>query len=100
MGASLTPRSELTLGSGLIAFGGLSSIGAKAGDTLLCMPSLGTCGAASIKVGLALGCNVIAAARNEEKLQELAKELNAGSSLKIVVLTGDGALFSRDFKNG
>jgi NAD(P)-dependent dehydrogenase (short-subunit alcohol dehydrogenase family) len=72
--------------------GGLAELDVKAGDTLLCIPSLGQCGSASVRVGLALGANVVVVARNEERLKELAVDLQAGNALKTVVLIGDGAL--------
>lgn len=73
-----------------VAYGGLSDVGLRAGDTVLVAPATGKYGSAAVSVALAMGAaKVIAMGRNRDKLEEL---IGTASSGKVTVLPISGDL--------
>jgi threonine dehydrogenase-like Zn-dependent dehydrogenase len=70
----------------LVPYGGLASIGLKAGETVVIAPATGGFGGAAVQVALAMGARVIAMGRNEKALAAL-KEL--GPRVETVPIIGD-----------
>lgn len=79
----------LTLPSVCIPFGGLDDANVKTGDTVVVAPSTGTFGGAAVLMALAMGANVIACGRNQERLDSLSSSLGSPEALKAVVMTSD-----------
>lgn len=57
----------------LVPYSGFRDIGLKAGETVIVAPATGLTSGAAVEVASAMGARVIAASRNIEKLQKLAK---------------------------
>ncbi|KAI9758919.1 MAG: hypothetical protein M4579_002730 [Chaenotheca gracillima] len=75
----------------LITSEGWDVIGLTAGETVIVAPASGHLGSLTIRTALALGAGtVIAAARNSEKLQKVAKFAD-DPRVRTVTLTGDAA---------
>ncbi|KAI9738273.1 MAG: hypothetical protein M1834_008771 [Cirrosporium novae-zelandiae] len=74
----------------LVGFGGMSDVGVKSGDAVLVAPATGGYGGGAVEMALALGCTVVAAGRNEEKLKEMEQVLGKayGQRLSYAKLTG------------
>lgn len=70
----------------LVSYGGYRSIGIQAGETVIVAPATGTFGGAAVEVASAMGAQVIAAGRNLETLQRIAKSV---PRVKTVQLSGD-----------
>jgi threonine dehydrogenase-like Zn-dependent dehydrogenase len=70
----------------LVPMGGLVDLDIKPGDRVVIAPASGSFGGAAIEVAVALGANVIAAARNVDKLRELTAK---HERIELVKLTGD-----------
>ncbi|TDZ36002.1 Alcohol dehydrogenase 1 [Colletotrichum spinosum] len=60
----------------------------KASETIIIGPSGGTFGGLAVEIALAIGANVIALGRNEEKLAAMQKKIN-NPRLQYVIMTGD-----------
>ena len=71
----------------LIPMGGLYDMNIKAGDRVIVAPASGAFSGAGVEVACALGANVIAAARNVDKLKEMQKQI--GERVQTVMLTGN-----------
>ena len=71
----------------LIPMGGLFEMDIKAGDRIIVAPATGAFSGAGVEVACALGANVIAAARNVDKLKEMQKQI--GERVQIVKLSGN-----------
>ena len=67
--------------------GGLLEMDIKAGDRIIGAPATGAFSGAGVEVACALGANVIAAARNVDKLKEMQKQI--GERVQIVKLSGN-----------
>jgi threonine dehydrogenase-like Zn-dependent dehydrogenase len=81
----------LTIQSACIPYGGLNDADVKAGDTVIVAPATGTFGGAAVLAALAMGANVIACGRNQQRLDALAKAMGSPTELKTFVVTGDVA---------
>jgi threonine dehydrogenase-like Zn-dependent dehydrogenase len=79
----------LTINSCCIAYGGLNDANVKAGDTVIVAPSTGTFGGAVVLTALAMGANVIACGRSQQRLDSLANSLGTPAQLKTAVMAGD-----------
>ncbi|KAI0400220.1 GroES-like protein [Xylaria palmicola] len=78
---------ELTMISRLsVAYGAISNIDIKAGETVIVGPATGQFGGAAVEVASALGARVIALGRNQEVL---AKLKSAVPRVETVAITGD-----------
>jgi alcohol dehydrogenase len=76
------------IGSVMVPYGGLLSIGFGAGETLVVNGATGKFGAAAVEVALAMGAAwVVATGRNETVLQDLVRRF--GRRIHPVVMTGD-----------
>ena len=71
----------------LIPMGGLFDLDIRAGDRIIVAPATGAFSGAGVEVACALGANVIAAARNVDKLKEMQKQI--GERVQIVKFTGN-----------
>jgi NADPH:quinone reductase-like Zn-dependent oxidoreductase len=60
----------------------------EAGETIIIGPASGTYSGAAVEIALALGANVVALGRTEEKLAGLRKVLGDPERLQTVVMTG------------
>ncbi|TGJ84047.1 hypothetical protein E0Z10_g4741 [Xylaria hypoxylon] len=69
-----------------IAYGAISSIDIKAGETVIVGPATGQFSGAAVEVASALGARVIALGRNREALAKLQSTI---PRVEIVVITGD-----------
>ncbi|KAF2030983.1 alcohol dehydrogenase [Setomelanomma holmii] len=56
-----------------VPYGGLRDIGLEVGETVVVTPATGAFGGAAVAVALAMGADVVATGRNEEKLKGLVK---------------------------
>ncbi|KAH7131672.1 alcohol dehydrogenase GroES domain-containing protein [Dactylonectria estremocensis] len=71
-----------------VAYGGLSDIGLKPGETVIVAPATGNFGSAAVLVALAMGAGkVIAMGRSQEKLQDVLN--GTGGRVAILPITGD-----------
>ncbi|KAF9632481.1 hypothetical protein BFW01_g3343 [Lasiodiplodia theobromae] len=61
----------------------------RAAETIVVGPAGGSFGGAAVEIALAVGANVIALGRSEEKLAEMQRKLDAGDRFSYVVMTGD-----------
>lgn len=61
----------------------------RAAETIVVGPAGGSFGGAAVEIALAVGANVIALGRSEQKLAEMRRRLNAGDRFSYVVMTGD-----------
>ncbi|KAI1085331.1 NAD(P)-binding protein [Whalleya microplaca] len=69
-----------------VAYGAVSTVDIKAGETVIVGPATGQFGGAGVEVAAALGARVIALGRNTETLSRLQATI---PRVKTVVLTGD-----------
>ncbi len=69
-----------------VAYGGLSSVGVKAGETVIVGPATGQFSGAAVEVASALGARVIALGRNVDILARLKATI---PRVETVVLSGD-----------
>ncbi|RYP04027.1 hypothetical protein DL764_004721 [Monosporascus ibericus] len=69
-----------------VAYGGMSTINVKAGETVIVGPATGHFGGAAVEVASALGARVIALGRNTEVLSRLKATI---PRVETVVLSGD-----------
>ncbi|KAI1746657.1 GroES-like protein [Xylaria castorea] len=75
------------IGTLMVAYGGLSDVGLRPGETIVVAPATGNFGSAAVSVALAMGAaKVIAMGRNTEKLQQIVEGTN--SRVKTVPITG------------
>ncbi|KAI1270132.1 GroES-like protein [Xylariaceae sp. FL1019] len=72
-----------------VAYGGISNIDVKAGETVIVGPATGQFSGAAVEVAAAAGARVIALGRNEAKLAELKAHI---PRVETVVITGDVAV--------
>jgi threonine dehydrogenase-like Zn-dependent dehydrogenase len=79
----------LTIQSACVPFGGLDNAGVKAGDTVIVAPATGTFGGAAVLTALAMGANVIACGRNQQRLDALVKGMGSPAEVKTAALSGD-----------
>lgn len=80
----------LTVGTLLVPYGGLSSVGLTAGETVVVNGATGSFGSAAVAVALALGAAcVVATGRNADVLDALAR--HHGGRVRIVHMSGDDA---------
>lgn len=71
-----------------VAYGGLSDVGLRPGETVIVAPATGNFGSAAVLVAQALGAGkVIAMGRNEEKLRKFAE--SSDERVVVVPITGD-----------
>ncbi len=78
----------LTLGSMLVPYGGLLSVGLQAGETVVVNGATGNFGSAAVAVALAMGAaRVIATGRNAQSLAALAKRY--GVCVRTALVVGD-----------
>ncbi|KAH7325572.1 GroES-like protein [Stachybotrys elegans] len=71
-----------------VAYGGLSDINLRPGETVIIAPATGNFGSAAVLVAQALGAGkVIAMGRNEDKLKQLAE--GSEGRVAVVPITGD-----------
>ncbi|KAF4540112.1 putative quinone oxidoreductase [Lasiodiplodia theobromae] len=61
----------------------------RAAETIVVGPAGGSFGGAAVEIALAVGANVVALGRSEEKLAEMQRRLGAGDRFSYVVMTGD-----------
>lgn len=62
----------------------------RAAETIVVGPAGGSFGGAAVEIALAVGANVVALGRSEEKLAEMQRRLDgAGDRFSYVVMTGD-----------
>lgn len=59
------------------------------GETVIIGPATGTYSGAAVKITLALGANVVAFGRREEKLAKMRKTLKQPKRFQTIVVTGD-----------
>lgn len=78
-----------TLLNCVVPFGGLCEVGVQPGESVIVAPATGYYGGAAVAVALSMGCLVVAAGRNVESLESLAKTFGASGRIKTVALTGD-----------
>jgi NADPH:quinone reductase-like Zn-dependent oxidoreductase len=72
----------------MVAYGGLSDVKLRPGETVVVAPATGNFGSAAVFVALAMGAaKVIAMGRNLEKLQEVLE--GTGDRVKTVPITGN-----------
>ncbi|KAF2651593.1 GroES-like protein [Lophiostoma macrostomum CBS 122681] len=69
----------------------LETANLQAGETIVIGPAGGTYSGAAVEIALALGANVVALGRSEEKLASLRKVLGDTERLQTVVMTGEPA---------
>jgi D-arabinose 1-dehydrogenase-like Zn-dependent alcohol dehydrogenase len=79
----------LTIQSACIPYGAFNEADVKAGDTVIVAPATGTFGGAAVLTALAMGANVIACGRSQERLDDLVKAMGSPAELKTAALTGD-----------
>ncbi|RYP55283.1 hypothetical protein DL768_000038 [Monosporascus sp. mg162] len=84
LGYDVTELAYLTRLS--VAYGGMSTINVKAGETVIVGPATGHFGGAAVEVASALGARVIALGRNQEVLSRLKATI---PRVEAVVLSGD-----------
>lgn len=78
----------LVLGTMLVPYGGLSSVGLKAGETIVINGATGNFGSAAVAVALAMGAaRVVATGRNAAALTALARDF--GSRVRVARMVGD-----------
>lgn len=98
-GMGYTAQELMTLGICAVPFGGLSALRVGPGDSVIVAPATGYYGGAAVTVAMAMGCRVVAAGRNEEKLNSLAKVYGKTGRFTSVVLTGDAEADSATLKS-
>ncbi|KAI0873710.1 GroES-like protein [Hypoxylon argillaceum] len=69
-----------------VAYGAISGIDIKAGETVIVGPATGQFGGAAVEIASALGARVIALGRNQEVLAKLKSKI---PRVETVVITGD-----------
>ncbi|KAI1200758.1 GroES-like protein [Nemania serpens] len=69
-----------------VAYGAISGVDIKAGETVIVGPATGQFGGAAVEVASALGARVIALGRNQEALARLKSTV---ARVETVVITGD-----------
>ncbi|KAI1748099.1 GroES-like protein [Xylaria castorea] len=69
-----------------VAYGGVSNVGIKAGETVIVGPATGQFGGAAVEVASAVGARVIALGRNQETLARLKSTI---PRVETVTITGD-----------
>ncbi|KAI0538619.1 GroES-like protein [Xylaria digitata] len=69
-----------------VAYGAISNVDIKAGETVIVGPATGQFGGAAVEVASALGARVIALGRNQEALAKLQSTI---PRVETVVITGD-----------
>jgi threonine dehydrogenase-like Zn-dependent dehydrogenase len=79
----------LTIQSTCIPYGGLDNADIKAGDVVIVAPATGNFGGAAVLTPLAMGANVIACGRNQQRLDALVKSMGSPAEIKTVALSGD-----------
>ena len=87
MGYTFADLAGLTIS--FIGAGGLMEANVHAGDTVIVAPATGYFGGGTVHVALAMGARVIAAARNEQVLAEMAETFKSTERLTTIKLTGD-----------
>ena len=81
----------LALGTMLVPYGGLASVGLSAGETVVVNGATGAFGSTAVAVALAMGAaRVVATGRNGAVLETLAREF--GSRVRVARVTGDQAM--------
>ena len=80
----------LLLGTMLVPYGGLHSVGLTAGETVVINGAIGSFGSAAVAVALAMGASrVVATGRNAEALDALARR--HGGRVRVAHMSGDEA---------
>ena len=80
----------LSLGTMLVPYGGLHSVGLTAGETVVINGATGSFGSAAVAVALAMGASrVVATGRNAEALDALARR--HGGRVRLAQTSGDEA---------
>lgn len=78
----------LALGTMLVPYGGLLSVGLSAGETVVVNGATGSFGSAAVAVALAMGAaRVVATGRNSAVLEALVREF--GSRVRVARVVGD-----------
>lgn len=81
----------LTLGSMLVPYGGLLSVGLQAGETVVVNGATGNFGSAAVAVALAMGAaRVVATGRNQASLDALAERY--GDRIRSALVAGEEEL--------
>jgi len=76
----------------LVPYGGLRDIRLEPGETIVICPATGFYGSLGVYVAIAIGANVIAMGRNEEKLTKLKEDITfrfPEANIEIVKITND-----------
>lgn len=81
----------------LVPFAGLRDIGFEPGETIIICPATGFYGSLAVFIAIAMGGNVIAMGRNEEKLSKLVDDIQCrfgtlgkgNANIQTVQMTGD-----------
>jgi threonine dehydrogenase-like Zn-dependent dehydrogenase len=85
-GLGYTPEELSYISALAVAYGGLSDIELKAGETVIVAPATGGFGGAAVRVAVAMGARVIAMGRNRDALDRIAAQ---NERTKVVQMTGD-----------
>ncbi|SPO01809.1 related to ADH3 - alcohol dehydrogenase III [Cephalotrichum gorgonifer] len=89
------PELAISLDRFAVAYGGISAVDLKAGQTFIVGPATGHFSGAAVELGVALGARVIALSRNASALEHLRATVSStypGSPpLATVVISGDAA---------
>jgi D-arabinose 1-dehydrogenase-like Zn-dependent alcohol dehydrogenase len=78
----------LQLTAQVVAYGGMKSIGLRAGETIIVSPATGRFSGSAVQVAAAMGATVIMMSRNVELMKRQMESLPAGR-IKMVPNTGD-----------
>ncbi|TQV99873.1 hypothetical protein V2A60_005302 [Cordyceps javanica] len=76
----------------LVPYAGLLDIELRPGETLIVCPATGFYSSIGVQVAIAMGARVIAMARDEEKLQNIRREVlrtSQHAALQLIKITGD-----------
>ena len=79
-----------------VAYGAVSAVGLKAGETVVVGPASGQFGGAAVEVASAMGARVIAIGRNKAALARLKTHI---ARVEVVVLTDDSAQDTKAIKS-
>ncbi|KAK3196868.1 hypothetical protein K4F52_000212 [Lecanicillium sp. MT-2017a] len=71
-----------------VAFGGLSDVNVKAGETVLVAPATGSFGSGAVHIALAMGARVMAMGRSEQSLQHLKSTTSDPGRIEVVKISG------------
>ena len=76
----------------LVPFGGLGAADVRAGDSVIVAPATGSFGGAAVECALALGANVLAIGRHQNKLDDMKRAMSKRGAERLQTLELSGEI--------